>query len=102
VKSSFKNVSHGVHKVFKVSVSSSHLTTECTENKHLGDLSVASARCLSDLREKFFAFLQPSMKFMTNPGSWVLPACTGVACRPLLVRPHVKIEKGTASRTRTN
>jgi hypothetical protein len=67
-ESSFKNVSHRVHKVFKVSVSSNHLTTECTENKHLGDLSVASVRCLGDLCEKFLAFLQPSRKFMNNPG----------------------------------
>ena len=64
MKSSFKNVSHRVHKVFKASVSSNHLTTECTESKHLGVISVASVRCLSDLCEKFFAFLQPSRKFV--------------------------------------
>jgi inhibitor of KinA sporulation pathway (predicted exonuclease) len=68
VKSSFKNVSQRVHKVFKVPVSSNHLTTECTEIKHLGNISVASACCLSDLCEKFFAFLQPSTRFMNNPG----------------------------------
>jgi len=37
--------------------------------EHLGDLSVASVRCLCDLCEKFFAFLLPSGKIMNNP-SW--------------------------------
>ena len=67
MESSFKNVSHRVHGVVKASVSSNHLTTECTESKHLGDLSVVSVRCLCDLCEKFFAFLQPSRKSMNNP-----------------------------------
>ena len=32
VKISFKNISHRVHRVFKVSVSPNRWTTECTEN----------------------------------------------------------------------
>jgi len=36
--------------------------------EHLGDLSVVSVRRLCDLCAKFFAFLQPSKKFMKNPG----------------------------------
>jgi hypothetical protein len=32
------------------------------------NLSVVSVHCLCNLCEKFLAFLQPSRKFMNNPG----------------------------------
>ena len=66
MKSSFKNVSHRVHGVLNASGFSVRLTTECAEN--IWDLSVVSVRSLGDLCEKLFAFLQPSGKFMNNPG----------------------------------
>ena len=61
VKNSFKNVSHRVLRVFKVSVSPNHWTTECSEDIS-GTYSAVSVRYLRDLCEKFFAFLQLSQE----------------------------------------
>jgi len=66
VKSSFKNVSHRVHRVFKVPVSLNHWTTERTENIS-GTSPWTLCVVLRDLCEKFFAFLEPAVKFMNSP-----------------------------------
>jgi len=71
MKGNFKNASHRVHRMFKVSVSSKHLTPECTEN--IAGTSPWSLCVVSvTLCEKFFAFLQPSGKLMNNPEQRIL------------------------------